>query len=185
MEDTFDKINEKTYINTAEANIFGGKSYLSEKEKSHRGSSVLYYINECNVKKKELEKLYADMKNAQIKLVYDKQEKKFDYKEIKLGEKNYNKINDIGNNEIPRDKYVDGFISFFEELEEKIENNYNKKEDFELNLAIVGDDNLKLNCSYKLIFKEGDKEEKTYKDFDIIKNGPSEGFECLLHQLNH
>ena len=52
MEDTFDKINEKTYINTAEANIFGGKSYLSEKEKSHRGSLVLYYINECNDKKK-------------------------------------------------------------------------------------------------------------------------------------
>ena len=52
MEDTFDKTNEKTHTNTAETNIFGGKSYLSEKEKSRRGSSVLFYINECNDKKK-------------------------------------------------------------------------------------------------------------------------------------
>ena len=58
-----------------------------------------------------MEKLYEDMKDAHIKLAYDIKEKKFDYKEIKIGQKNYNKINDIGNNEIPRDKYVGWGIS--------------------------------------------------------------------------
>ncbi len=189
MEDNL-TMNDKTCINTDKKEIFDGESFVNEKGKSHKGSTVLYYINECNDKKKEMEKLYEDMKDAHIKLAYDIKEKKFDYKEIKIGQKNYNKINDIGNNEIPRDKYVDGFITFFEELEEKIENNYNKKVNFELNLDILGDKDLKLKCLYTLIIKEGegDKEKKSltnFKDFDILNNGPSEGFDYLLYLLNH
>ena len=184
-------MNDKTCINTDKKELlFDEESFINEKGKSHKGSTVLYYINEYNDKKKEMEKLYEDMKDAHIKLAYDIKEKKFDYKEIKIGQKNYNKINDIGNNEIPRDKYVDGFITFFEELEEKIENNYNKKVNFELNLDILGDKDLKLKCLYTLIIKEGegDKEKKSltnFKDFDILNNGPSEGFDYLLYLLNH
>ena len=185
------KIEDKNSLSTDKTNVFERQSYVNEKEKSHKKSEFSLNTNENNTKKNEKDKLFEDMKNTSIKIVYDIVKNILDYQEIKIGDKNYNNINEINNNENPRDKNIIGFITFFEELEEKINKNYNKTVNFELALYIKGDKNksaINLECLYKLIIKEiTSKTPYTsyYKDFDIINNGPSEGLEQIIYDLNH
>ena len=145
---------------------------------------MLSNIQETNQKITDKGKLYDDLKDSKIELFYDIKEKKFEYKQIKIGENSYKHINDIGSNEIPKDEKIEEFINFFKEIEEKFEE-YNNKNEFTLILEIKGDKykiELKLDCSYTVNI-HGKKQ--YYKDFDIINNGTSKGLEDLFYDLNN
>ena len=63
---------------------------------------------------------------------------------------------------------------------------YNKKYSFKLELEIKGDkkkNNCVLDCTYKLEVYEG--KVTIYKDFDILVNKTSEGFQYFLNYLNN
>ena len=173
------KLNKTTSGTT----IFGD-SYNNEKQKSQKGTSMLSNIQETNQKITDKGKLYDDLKDSKIELFYDIKEKKFEYKQIKIGENSYKHINDIGSNEIPKDEKIEEFINFFKEIEEKFKE-YNNKNEFTLILEIKGDKykiELKLDCSYTVNI-HGKKQ--YYKDFDIINNGTSKGLEDLFYDLNN
>ena len=176
--------------NTNNNSNFFGQSYLNEKEKSNKGSSILTNIKENNDKIIEKGKLYDDLKNTNIELFYNIATTKFEYKKIKIGEKLYNDIKDIDNDEIPKDEKVEGFIKFFEEINEKVDDEYNKTNNFELELIITGDKNsnsCKLDCLYKLTIDKnhnGEKKVTSYRDFDILIKGATKGLKALLRDLN-
>ena len=164
---------------------FEDHSYLNAKEKSNKGSSMIIKINENNLEKKEKDDLIEGLKESSIKIYYNLPKLKIEYKEIKIGGKTYEHIKELEKNEIPIFEPLNRFIKFFKEIEEKIETEYNKKYEFLLELYITGDKNknsCNLECKYLLKISG-----KTfqYKDYDIINNGISTGFEFLLYDLNH
>ena len=142
--------------------------------------------------KKDITIIYEDLKDTKIELFYNFSTAKLEYTKIEIGgEEQYKDIKKIFNNEIPKDDQIEGFIKFFEEMNEKFDNEYNQKNKFILDLTITGDkskNSCKLECVYKLTIVQSDEKEKKeyyYRDFDIINNGTSKGFEALLYDLNH
>jgi len=178
------KSDSKLNKTNSGSNIFGN-SYKNEKEKQDQGNIMPYSESNTNQKKVEKYELYDYLKESIIELFYDIKEKNFFYKQIKIGGKDYKNINDVVKNLIFKDEKVEAFIKFFEEIEERFKDEYNNKNEFTLKLEIKGDKykiDLKLDCLYKLIIHE---KEFYYKDFDIINNGISTGFENLFYDLNN
>ena len=163
-----------------------GESYYNKKQESNKGRSMLDYIEEGEKKKKENDELCEDLKGSYIKLKYDSSKLALKYEKIKIGEREFQNINDIGGNEIRKDETIDKFIDFFKEIENQIENDYEQKNEFTLELEIKGDKNrisCNLDCLYKLTMHNN--EQKQYRDFNILINGPSGGFQFLMDDLNN
>ena len=162
------------------------ESYFNEKNKANKGSSMLKFNEDNEKDKKNYEKLCDELKDSQILLSH---EIKFNFPQVNfekiiVGGKKYNDIYEIGKNEIGK-KEIDNFRDFLQEIKEKIVNNYKKNIKFKLKLDIKGDrekNNLVLKCIYNL--KPDGGEKTTYKDFDILVNKTSEGFNFLLEYLN-
>ena len=163
-----------------------GESYYNKKQESNKGSSMLVSIEEAEKKKKENDKLCEDLKDSYVKLKYDSSQLTLKYEKIKIGKREFQNINDIGGNEIRKDETIDKFIDFFKEIENQIENDYEQKNEFTLELEITGDKrriSCNLECLYKLTMHNN--EQKQYKDFNILINGPSGGFQYLMDDLNN
>ena len=125
---------------------------------------------------------FKDHYNQKIEIKFNFPQVNFE--KIIVGGKKYNDIYEIGKNEIGK-KEIDNFRDFLQEIKEKIVNNYKKNIKFKLKLDIKGDrekNDLVLNCIYNLKPDGGKK--TTYKDFDILVNKTSEGFNFLLEYLN-
>ena len=163
-----------------------GESYYNKKQESNKGSSMLVSIDEAEKKKKENDKLCEDLKDSYVKLKYDSSQLTLKYEKIKIGEREFQNINDIGGNEIRKDETIDKFIDFFKEIENQIDNDYEQKNEFTLELEITGDKrriSCNLECLYKLTMHNN--EQKQYRDFNILIKGPSEGFQFLMDDLNN
>ena len=180
-----DETEDSTLKTKSGISPFEHPSFVDEKEKQTKGSSIINNINENNLEKKEKDILIESLKDSNIKLYFNLSNLKLEYKEIKIGGKTYNHIKDIEKKEIPTFEPLNGFIKFFEEIEEKIENEYSKKYEFFLELFIKGDKNknyCKLECKYVLNINGKTSQ---YRDFDIINCGISNGFNYLLDDLNN
>ena len=132
----------------------------------------------------EENKKFDDLKNILIELHYNIKFSKFESKIFSL-EGIFENINEINKNKFSKNKEFEGILSFIEEIEEKVKNQYSQKYDFYLVLEIKVNkkkDELNLECLYKVTILN-----KTllYKDFDIINNGAYNGFEQLLYYINH
>ena len=177
-------------MNSKETALTNSQSYLSEsyfnaKDKSNRGSSMLNNNEENEKEKKEYEILCEELKESKIIFLYEVEKNDFNITEINIGKNKYTNIYQIAKNEIGKYE-VDNYRDFLQEIKEKIDNFYNKKYSFRLELEIKGDkkkNNYVLDCIYKLKVYEG--KENIYKDFDILVNKTSEGFQYLLNYLNN
>ena len=177
-------------MNLKETALNNSQSYLSEsyfnaKNKSNRGSSMLNNNEENEKEKKEYEILCEELKDSKIIFLYEVENNDFNYTEINIGKNKYIDIYQIAKNEIGKYE-VDNFRDFLLEIKEKIDTLYNKKYSFKLELEIKGDkkkNNCVLDCTYKLEVYEG--KVTIYKDFDILVNKTSEGFQYLLNYLNN
>ena len=162
-----------------------GKSLYSEKQEPGKGSTMLYSKEEDNQNEKEKDELFKDLKDSYIKFTYDIEKLSLKYEKIKIGEKEFHNINEIGSNGMSKFEEVGQFIDFIKEMRNITDRDYNGRKEFTLELEIKGDKNRKdciLECLYKLTTY--DFEEKQYKDFNILINGPSDGFLLLLDDLN-
>ena len=162
-----------------------GKSLYSEKQEPGKGSTMLYSKEEDNQNEKEKDELFNDLKDSYIKFTYDIEKLSLKYEEIKIGKKKIHNINEIGNNGMSKFEEVGQFIDFIKEMRNITDRDYNGKKEFTLELEIKGDKNRKdciLECLYKLTTYYSEK--KQYKDFNILINGPSDGFLLLLDDLN-
>ena len=158
-------------------------SFNEAKENQNNENSFMNNISENYFEKKE--NLIEGLKDSYVKLYYNLLELKFEYKEIKIGGKSIKHIKDIEKKGNPHFEIINGYIKFLEEIEKKVEIEYNKKYEFLLELFIKGDKNKNSNifeCKY--VLKISGKTSQ-YKDFDIINNGISNGFNYLLEDLNN
>ena len=161
------------------------KSLYSEKQEPGKGSTMLYSKEEDKQNEKEKDELFKDLKDSYIKFTYDIEKLSLKYEEIKIGEKEFQNINEIGSNGMSKFEEVGQFIDFIKEMRNITDRDYNGKKEFTLELEIKGDKNRKdciLECLYKLTTYYLEK--KQYKDFNILINGPSDGFLLLLDDLN-
>ena len=182
-----DEINtnlKETALNSAQS--FLGDSYFNAKNKSNKGSSMLNNNEEIEKERKEYEILCEELKDSNIIFLFESEKKEdFFYTEINIGKNKYDDIFQIAKNEIGKYE-IDNFRDFLQEIKDKIFTSYNRKYSFRLELEIKGDkkkNNCVLDCTYKL--KIYDREETIYKDFDILVNKTSEGFQYLLNYLNN
>ena len=181
---------DENNINLKDTTINNSQSYLNEsyfnaKNKSNRGSSILNYIEENEKEKKEYEILCEELKDSKIIFLYEAEKRDFVHTEINIGKNKYSDIYQIAKNEIGKYE-VDNFRDFLLEIKDKIDTSYNKKFSFRLELEIKGDkkkNNSMLDCIYNLVIY--DKDKTIYKDFDILVNKTSEGFQYLLNYLNN
>ena len=183
MEENNTDINQNT--TSLNNNNYFGSTYKNEKEKSQKGKSMLQEIEEQNINLKEREKLYEDIKITHVELFYNKDKSKLEYKDIIIGGNKLKNIKDIDINKFPGDEDIKDFLMFFDEIEDKVKTEYNNKNEFSIILDIKGDpkkNDKNLECLYEL--KINDKV-FNYRDFDIIHNGVSVGFEQLLVDLNN
>ena len=179
-----DEINNKSTTLTDKNQSYLNESYFNEKNKSNKGSSMLNNNEEIEKEKKEYEILCEELKDSKVTILYEIEKSYFDYIEIYIGKNKYDDIYQIAKNEIGKYE-VDNFRDFLLEIREKIDSSYNKKFNFRLELEIKGDkkkNNCVLDCTYKLETYDGNITQ--YKDFDILVNKTSEGFNFLLEYLN-
>ena len=177
------EICEPTKKTNSGAFPFDNSSLKEAKENQNNGNSIMNNISENHPEKKE--NLIEGLKDSYVKLYYNLLELKFEYKEIKIGGKPINHIKDIEKKGNQNFKIINGYIKFLEEIEKKVEIEYNKKYEFLLELFIKGDkDKNSNNFECKYVLKISGKTSQ-YKDFDIINNGISNGFNYLLEDLNN
>ena len=174
---------KETTLNNSESYL--NESYFNAKNKSNKGSSMLNNNEEIEQEKKEYEILCQELKDSKVTILYEIEKSYFDYIEIYIGKNKYDDIYQIAKNEIGKYE-VDNFRDFLLEIKEKIDSSYNKKFNFRLELEIKGDkkkNNCVLDCTYKLVTYDGNITQ--YKDFDILVNKTSEGFQYLLNYMNN
>ena len=175
------EICEPTKKTNSGASLFD--SCNEAKENQNNENFFMNNISENHPEKKE--NLIEGLKDSYVKLYYNLLELKFEYKEIKIGGKPINHIKDIEKKGNQNFKIINGYIKFLEEIEKKVEIEYNKKYEFLLELFIKGDkDKNSNNFECKYVLKISGKTSQ-YIDYDIINNGTSNGFNYLLDYLNN
>ena len=86
----------------------------------------------------------------------------------------------------PNDDLIKKFIDYLNEVKDKLEENYNRSNNFKLKLYIKGNKNSS-NLYYECIFIPiiNNKQDEIFVERDIFINGISDAFYLLLNHLNN